>query len=53
MNDEPTAQYAECGIDDPKPFLNWLPSPRQIAEFAAQIRREREELQGDSDDDWQ
>ncbi len=30
------------GLDDPKPFPSWEPSPRQIAEWAAQIRAERE-----------
>ena len=30
------------GLDDPRPFPSWEPSPRQIAEWAAQIREERE-----------
>ncbi len=29
-------------LDDPKPFEGWEPSPRQIAEWSAQIREERE-----------
>ena len=38
----PVKHFAECGLDDPKPFEGWEPSPAQIAEWAAQIREERE-----------
>jgi hypothetical protein len=30
-------------LDDPKPFMEWEPSPRQIAEWASIIRAENEE----------
>lgn len=30
------------GIDDPCPFTGWVPSPRQIQEWSAVIRAERD-----------
>jgi hypothetical protein len=40
----PTAHFAECELDDPKPFPSWEPSPSQIERWAAEIREEREAL---------
>ena len=34
------------GLDDPRPFATWEPSPRQILEWAAQIRDENNERAG-------
>jgi hypothetical protein len=32
------------GLDDPKPFPSWEPSPAQIEEWSAIIRDEREAM---------
>jgi len=43
MIEMPLPNFDESvGIDDPRPFEGWEPSPRQIAEWAAIIREERE-----------
>jgi hypothetical protein len=42
--DSVSRHFAECELDDPKPFASWEPSPRQIEEWAAIIRDEREAL---------
>ena len=44
----PTALFAECELDDPKPSAAWEPSPDQIRRWSEQIRDEREELRRDS-----
>jgi len=38
----PTERFAECGLDDPKPFEKWEPSPEQIARWSREIREANE-----------
>ena len=38
-------------FEDSKPFENWEPSPRQIAEWSAIIREQREDERLEDDDD--
>ena len=38
------------GLDDPKPFPTWEPSPSQIERWAAEIRVEREAARCDDQD---
>ncbi len=40
--DSVSRHFAECELDDAKPFPSWLPSPEQIAAWSARIREERE-----------
>jgi hypothetical protein len=44
----PVKHFAECELDDPKPFPSWEPSPSQIKRWAAEIRVEREDAQKES-----
>ena len=39
------------GLDDPHPGKGWLPSPRQIREWSAIIREEREAARREEEND--
>ena len=51
--DLPTERFAECSLDDAKPFEGWEPSPQQLERWSLQIRMEREaaRLEGMGDDE--
>ena len=48
--DSVSSHFAECELDDPKPFPTWEPSPSQIERWAAEIRVEREAARCDDQD---